>query len=105
MAERQHFLHVAKEVAEVLEDDDAEPADKERAIRKAVHAPFVDLDAFLSKEETAELEDLKGRCCSGAAEAEPESMQQLQRLLAMATERRIEQAVDEIMEREDDVVV
>ena len=43
--------------------------------------------------------------CKSRPEHDPQMQQTLQRLLAVATERRIEAHIDELLDREDDVLV
>lgn len=151
-----------REVSELLEDPEADEDEKARAMRKMLHDPFKDLDAFLSdggtrrvlapltiacttvatsahararavsvprvaccsargtrlahgalthgrgavarhvaSGEMHELNELKSR----PSENDPQVMAKLQALLATATQRRIEAKIDELLDREDDILV
>ena len=98
-----------------------------------LHEPFQDLDAFLSDGEMHELGELKSRPDEGNPAVRDgathdalnspcipcavhrsrhchlcvllQVMEKLQALLAAATERRIEANIDELIDREDDVLV
>lgn len=101
-AEQRRSAELAKEAQEVFDDDAAEEADKALALRKVLHDPFKDLDAHLTDAEMHELNELKAH---PDTTSNPAIMQKLQGLLAVATERRIEEKIDEMLEREDDVLV
>ena len=101
-AETTRQAAMAEETKAVLEDPGADEEDKARALRRMVHAPFQDLDAFLSDAEMHELNECKSH---PEAESDPTVQRTLQRLLGLATERRIEAHIDELLEREDDVLV
>jgi len=90
-----------REVSELLEDPEADEDEKARAMRKMLHDPFKDLDAFLSDGEMHELNELKSR----PSENDPQMMAKLQALLGVATQRRIEAKIDELLDREDDILV
>ena len=85
----------------LLQDESAEEEAKARAMRRMVHEPFFDLDHHLTDAEMHELGELKSR----PVETDPEVMHRLQQLLVVATERRIEGQIDELLDREDDVLV
>jgi len=99
-AERRRQDELMQETNAVLQDEAAEEDAKSRAVRKMLHDPFKDLDDYLSDGEMHELNDLKGR--NGAT---PATNEKLQTLLSLATERRIEAQIDELLDREDDVLV
>ena len=67
-----------------------------------MHEPFQDLDAFLTDAEMHTLNELKAMPDQAR---NPKGVEQLQGLLALATERRIEAKIDELIDREDDVLV
>ena len=92
---------MAKETQAILDDPDAEEADKARAMRRMLHDPFKDLDAYLTDAEMHELNE----CKASPHEGDPRVMATMQRLCAVATERRIEAHIDELLDREDDVLV
>ena len=70
-------------------------------MRRMLHDPFKDLDAYLTDAEMHELNECKCRPDSD----DPAVQRTMQRLLATATERRIEAHIDELLDREDDVLV
>lgn len=99
-AEEQRQMEMMKETQAILDDPEADEEVKSRAMRKMLHDPFKDLDAFLTDAEMHELNECKFR-----AEGDAETQRQLQGLLGIATERRIEAHIDELLDREDDVLV
>ena len=99
-AEQIRQNELVRETKEVLEDPEADEEAKSRAMRKMLHDPFKDLDAFLTEGEMHELNELKGKPDDDEA-----TQAQMQRLLLLATERRIEAHIDELLDREDDVLV
>ena len=100
-AERQAEL--SREAQQVLDDPEAEADDKGRAVRKMLHDTLADLEEQCDADERGELSALHAMVQQG--ELEPEQTQRLERLLAEASHRRIEQAVDERLRRRDDVLV
>ena len=100
-AEQTRQAELAKETQAVLEDEEASEADKARAMKRLLHEPFQDLDAYLNDAEMHELNECKSR----PNEGDPAVMATLQRLLGVATERRVEAHIDELLDREDDVLV
>jgi len=100
-AEKKRGEEQMREVSAILDDPEAEEEDKGRAMRKLLHDPFKDLDEFLTDGEMHELNDLKAR----PVDTDPMVMSKLQNLLTKATERRIERQIDELLDREDDVLV
>jgi len=99
-AEKRRQEDLAAETKRVLDDENADEEDKSRAIRKMLHDPFKDLDGHLTDAEMYELNELKHKGENDAA-----SQERLQGLLGKATERRIEAKIDELLDREDDVLV
>ena len=99
-AEGRRQAEMARELSEVLDDPGADEAAKARAMKKMLHAPFADLGDFLTDAETTELEECRARPLDDAATHE-----RMERLLAAATERRIEAKIDEMLATEDDVLV
>ena len=74
-------------------------SDREANLRRLLHEPFKDLDAYLTDAEMHELNECKSQPDGPAVQHE------LQRLLGVATERRIEAHIDELLDRDDDVMV
>ena len=101
-AEQRRQKEMMEETSKVLDDETADEDDKARAIRRMVHEPFQDLDAFLTDGEMHELNELKAMPDEAR---NPQITEKLQALLAKATERRIEAKIDELIDREDDVLV
>ena len=89
-----------KETQEILENPQTTEEQRNYAIRKMVHDPFKDLDAHLNPDEMAELDDLKHK-----GENDPEAQEKIQRLLLEATQRRIEAKIDELLDKENDVLI
>ena len=92
-----------EETSALLDDPEAKVEDKVRALRRVVHEPLMGLDQFLSDTEKHELNKLK----SLPDEARnPKLLEKLQELLALATGRRIEARVEElvvnVVDRQDD---
>ena len=98
-AEEKRQREMAKETQLVLDDPQVDESDKARAVRRLLHEPFKDLDAYLTDAEMHELNECKSQPDSPAVQHE------LQRLLGVATERRIEAHIDELLDRDDDVMV
>ena len=106
-AEHRRQQRRMKETSALLDDPEAEEEDKVRALRRVVHEPLMDLAEFLGETEMHELNELK----SLPDEARnPQMLAKLQELLALATERRIEARVEELIvneidRQEDDALV
>mmetsp|Transcript_73656 Transcript_73656/g.123011 ORF Transcript_73656/g.123011 Transcript_73656/m.123011 type:complete len:405 (-) Transcript_73656:384-1598(-) len=86
-------------LAEALEDPTVSEQDKAYKIREYLHHSFQDLDDHLRPNEMERLEELKSR------PNDPTAADEIQALLLKATERRIEERVDEILNKEDEVLV
>ena len=102
-AERRCQQKRMEETSALLDDPEAKVEDKVRALRRVVHEPLMGLDQFLSDTEKHELNKLK----SLPDEARnPKLLEKLQELLALATGRRIEARVEElvvnVVDRQDD---
>ena len=98
-AEHKRQQRTMKETSALLDDLEAEEEDKVRALRRVVHEPLTDLAEFLGETEMHELNELK----SLPNEAPNSQMlEKLQELLALATERRIEARVEELIVNEID---
>ena len=89
-----------KETKEILDDPHSSEEKRNYAIRRMVHDPFKDLDEHLNPDEMAELEDLKFK-----SESDQQAQEKIQKLLLTATERRIEKKIDEMLDRENDVLI
>ena len=99
-AESQRQEQRVREAQEVLNNPEATEEERAYVIRRMVHEPFQDLDSYLSVEEMAQLEEVKGK-----PEEETDAQQKVQRLLLEATQRRIEAKIDEMLDRENDVLI
>mmetsp|Transcript_9017 Transcript_9017/g.22381 ORF Transcript_9017/g.22381 Transcript_9017/m.22381 type:complete len:144 (+) Transcript_9017:15-446(+) len=97
--EQRRQEQMTRECKEVLDDPEASEEDKALAIRKMVYDPFKDMDEFLNPDEMEELDELK------LQPENPSTVEKLQRLLLEVTSRRIEAKIDEMLERENDVLI
>jgi len=99
-AETRRQEQMMKETKEILDDPHSSEEKRNYAIRRMVHDPFKDLDEHLNPDEMAELEDLKFK-----SESDQQAQEKIQKLLLTATERRIEKKIDEMLDRENDVLI
>ena len=83
-------------------DADADDDARARAMRKMLHDSCVDLDDHLSADERDEMQQLQARARAPGGERPlgEEDMRRLELLIHGATVRRIEQAVDEQLVRQ-----
>jgi len=88
------------ECNEILQNPEAEEEEKHTAIKRMLHEPFQDLDEFLTPDEFEELDELKAK-----GGEDPRVAEKLQKMLLEVTSRKIEAKIDELLDRENDVLI
>ena len=98
---------LAREAQATLDDADADDDARARAMRKMLHDRCVDLDDHLSADERDEMQQLQARARAPGGERplDEEDMRRLELLIHGATVRRIEQAVDEQLRKQQEAGV
>ena len=99
-ADQKRQEQFMRDCHEVLENPHSTEEEKAHATRKMLHEPFQALDEFLNPDEMEELDELKFK-----GQDDPRVLEKLQKMLMEVTGRKIEAKIDEMLERENDVLI